>query len=186
MDSSDTKFSSNNFMIASVWHFGGGLEISALTSEEAGQCVASENSCDFNQTHEIESQTPISFLISDFICRIWPVTQCSTHSTRYFFFIRINIFQPSLKLILNFSRFQPRNILRWFLKVEMTKWSVVRTNASMEENTNGDLLEGRRCRRLLTGPKCGKISYFECNWSFHNWLGAGSEPWVILRLFLIT
>ena len=38
---------------------------------------------------------------------------------------------------------------------------------------------------VLTGPKYGKISYFECNWSLHNWLGAESELWVILRLFLI-
>ena len=40
------------------------------------------------------------------------------------FFIRINIFQPSLKLILNFPIFQPRNILRWFLKAEMT-WDLL-------------------------------------------------------------
>ena len=41
------------------------------------------------------------------------------------------------------------------------------------------------CRRLHTRPKYWIISYFECNWNIHNWLGAGSEPWVILRLFLI-
>ena len=44
-----------------------------------------------------------------------------TKINAFLFFIRINIFQSSLKLILNLSRFQPRNILRWFLKVEMTK-----------------------------------------------------------------
>ena len=41
------------------------------------------------------------------------------------------------------------------------------------------------CRRLCTGLKYRKISYFECYWNLYNWLGAGSEPWVILRLFLI-
>ena len=29
------------------------------------------------------------------------------------------------------------------------------------------------------------LSCFECNWNVHNWLWAGSEPWVILELFLI-
>ena len=29
------------------------------------------------------------------------------------------------------------------------------------------------------------MSYFECNRNIHNWLWAGSEPWVILELFLI-
>ena len=33
-----------------------------------------------------------------------------------YFFIRIDIFQPSLKPILNFWRFQPQNILKLFLK----------------------------------------------------------------------
>ena len=39
--------------------------------------------------------------------------------------------------------------------------------------------------RLRTGLKYSKISYYECNWNLYNWLVAGSEPWVILRLFLI-
>ena len=39
--------------------------------------------------------------------------------------------------------------------------------------------------RLRTGLKYRKISYYECNWNLYNWLVAGSEPWVILRLFLI-
>ena len=49
------------------------------------------------------------------------VMMCYFMMSYTLFFLRINIFQPSLKLILNFSRFQPRNILRWFLKVEMTR-----------------------------------------------------------------
>ena len=39
--------------------------------------------------------------------------------------------------------------------------------------------------RLRTRLKYRKISYYECNWNLYNWLVAGSEPWVILRLFLI-
>ena len=42
-----------------------------------------------------------------------------------------------------------------------------------------------RCKRLRTRPKYWIISFFKCNWNLHNWHGAGSEPWVILRLFLI-
>ena len=42
-----------------------------------------------------------------------------------------------------------------------------------------------RCRRLHTGPKYSIISYFKCNRNIHKWLWAGSEPWVILELFLI-
>ena len=42
-----------------------------------------------------------------------------------------------------------------------------------------------RCRRLHTGPKYSIISYFECNRNIHSWLLAGSEPWVILELFLV-
>ena len=30
-----------------------------------------------------------------------------------------------------------------------------------------------------TGLKYRKISYFECNWNIHNWLGVGSEPSMI-------
>ena len=41
----------------------------------------------------------------------WP------ESLHAFFFIRINIFQPSLKPILNFWVFQPENILKLFLIV---------------------------------------------------------------------
>merc|ERR1712074_273647 len=41
----------------------------------------------------------------------------------FFFHIRINIFQPSLKLILILSRFQPRNILREGLKKKKKKWN---------------------------------------------------------------
>ena len=36
------------------------------------------------------------------------------------FIISINIFQPSLKLMLNLSRSQPRNMLRWCLEVKTT------------------------------------------------------------------
>ena len=46
-------------------------------------------------------------------------------------------------------------------------------------------LDEKRCRRLCTGLRYSIISYFECNWNVHNWLWAGSKPWVLLRLFLI-
>ena len=38
-----------------------------------------------------------------------------------FFFISINIFQPSLKLMLSLSRFQPQNMLMWCLKVKTAR-----------------------------------------------------------------
>ena len=98
------------------------------------------------------------------------------------FFLRINIFQPSLKRILNFSRFQPRNILRWFLNIEMTKDLLLPQIQYGRQYSWGP---NWRCRRLRTGPKYWIKSYFKFKWNIHNWLGAGSEPWVILRLFLI-
>ena len=48
------------------------------------------------------------------ICYIFWFSQ--TLEVHAFFFIRIDIFQPSLKPILNFWSFQPQNILKLFLK----------------------------------------------------------------------
>ena len=50
-----------------------------------------------------------------------PLTNWGFKKIHALLFISINIFQPSLKVILNLSRFQPWNILGWFLKVQITR-----------------------------------------------------------------
>ena len=61
------------------------------------------------------------------------------------------------------------------------KRPVVTQNSSMGENTHGDLIEG--AGDYVQGRNIELKSYFKFKWNSHNWLGAGSEPWVILLIF---
>ena len=66
----------------------------------------------------------ISNLLEDYTLQIanrTDVKVCYPIWLHAFFFISINIFQPSLKLMLNLSRFQPQNMLMLYLKVKPTR-----------------------------------------------------------------
>ena len=68
-------------------------------------CYVSLENCDFFGTEHL-LDLRLEYKVECVCCG--PVEKTRLHT---FFFISINIFQPSLKLMLNLSRFQPQNML---------------------------------------------------------------------------